>query len=45
MKVFDEKVPINEDLKKGLIFKLGARLPTALIVRMTGYHHEVLPIM
>ena len=42
---FDIKVQIIEDLKKGLIFGLGARLPIGLVLGFTGFSHEVLPIM
>ena len=35
------KVPIKEDLKKGLIFGINARLPLAIIAGQIGYTHEV----
>ena len=42
---FDIKLPIKDDLKKGLIFGLGARTTIAEILSMCGYRHEVLPLM
>ena len=42
---FDIKVQIKEDLKKCLVFGLGARLPIGLVLGFTGFSHEVTPIM
>ena len=41
----DVKVPIKEDLKKGLIFGLEARLPIGVILGFSGFTHEALPLM
>ena len=42
--IFDIKVQIKEDLKKCLVFGLGARLPIGLVLGFTGFSHEVLQI-
>ena len=42
---FDIIVPIRENLKKGLVFDLKARLPIGIILGLTGYRHESLPLM
>ena len=42
--VFDVKVPIREELKKCLIFRLQARPPIGIILGFVGFRHEVLPI-
>jgi len=34
---FDVKVQIRDDLKKGLMFGLGARLPIAKVLGFAGY--------
>ena len=42
---FDVIVQIKDDLRKGLVFGLGARLPIAKVLGFTGYAHEVMPLM
>ena len=42
---FDIKVDIKEDLEKGLILDIAARLPIAMILGFTDFQHEVLPIL
>lgn len=42
---FDINEQIRDDLKKGLIFDLEARLPAATILAYSGYRREVLPLM
>ena len=42
---FDIKVQIREELKKGLIFGLQARLPIGIILGFTGFRYEVYQIM
>ena len=42
---FDITVPIRENLKKGLVFDMRARLPIGTILGLTGYRHEALPLM
>ena len=42
---FDIKVDIKEDLEKGLILGIAARLPIAMIIGFTDFQHEVLPIL
>ena len=42
---FDTKVDIKDDLRKGLIFGLKARLPIAMILSFAGYRHEVTPML
>ena len=44
-KVFDIKVEIRDDLKKGLIFGLNSRAPIGLIIGMVGYSHEITPVL
>ena len=41
----DIKVLIREDLKKGLIFGLEARLPIGIILGYFAYRHQVMPLM
>ena len=36
---------MKQELRKCLIFRLGARLPTALILGFFGFRHEVMRIM
>ena len=38
---FDVLVPIKEELLKGLIFGLKARLPIGVMLKLLGYCHEV----
>ena len=38
-------VPIRENLKKGLVFDLRARLPIGITLGLIGYQHEALPLM
>ena len=42
---FEIRVPIKEELKKGLIFGLNARLPIGVILGYVGYAHDVMPLM
>ena len=42
---FDVKVQIREELKIGLVFGFGARLPIATFLSYVGYHDEVLELM
>ena len=42
---FSIKVQIREDLKKGLIFGLEARLPIGIILGYLGFRHEVVRLM
>ena len=39
------KVPIQEELKKGLIFGQKARPPIGIILGFVDYSHEVMPLM
>ena len=41
----DTKVPIQENLKKELIFGINARLPIALVAGLSGYRDEILTVM
>ena len=41
----ETKVPIQVNLKKKLIFGMNARLPIALVVGLSGYCDEILPVM
>ena len=38
-------MPIKEELKKGLIFGLEARLPIGIILGFFGYQHQVMRLM
>ena len=42
---FEIKVPLKEDLKKGLVFNFKARLPIGILLGFIGYRHEVIHIM
>ena len=42
---FDVRVPIKENLSKGLIFGIGARFPIALIAGQIGHTDQVLSLM
>ena len=42
---FDIKVAIKDDLRKGLIFGLKARLPIAMILVFLGDKYGVIPIL
>ena len=42
---FDIRVTIRDNLKKGLVFGLQARLPIGLILGFFGFRHEVLSLM
>ena len=44
-KEFDIKVSIKEEMKKGLVFGLGARPPIGYILSFFGFHHEVIHMM
>ena len=39
------KVMIRDDLKRGLIFGLAARLPIGIILGFVSSRHEVMPLM
>lgn len=39
------KVPIKDELRRGLIFGFIARLPIAEVLGYLGYEDEVLPIL
>ena len=42
---FDTRVPIKNELLKGLIFGIQARLPIGVILGFFGYRHEVMPLL
>ena len=42
---FDIKVAIREELRKGLIFGLKARLPIAMILAFVGDKYGVIPML
>ena len=42
---WDIKADIKEEMKKGLIFGLRARLPIGMILGYVGYRHEVMPLL
>ena len=39
------KVPIRDELKKDLIFGIGARLPIGIVLGFCGYRHQVMKMM
>ena len=39
------KANIREEMKKGLVFGLKARLPIGVILAFYGYRHEVMVLM
>ena len=41
----DTKVPIKDELKKDLIFGLGARPSIGIILGFVGYREKVMPLM
>ena len=43
--LFDIKTPIKDELLKGLIFGLEARLPIGVILGFIGYRDQVLPLL
>ena len=42
---FEIKVPIKDELRKDLVFGLGARPANGLILGFCGYHHQVMETM
>ena len=42
---FDIRTDVKEEMKKGLILGLKARLPIAVIFTYVGYRHEVVPLL
>ena len=42
---FNIKVRIKNDLRRGLIFGIKARLPIGIILSFAGYRHEVMPLL
>ena len=42
---FDIKAPIVDELKRGLVLGLQARLPIGSILSFAGYHHQIMPLM
>ena len=42
---FDIRIDIKDEMKKGLILGLKARLPIAMIFAYVGYRHEVVPLL
>ena len=45
VETFDIKAPIVDELKRGLVFGLQARLPIGSILSFAGYHHQIMPLM